>query len=116
MLVARADELGELAAARADAASELVAGNISRGLSALGHPAGPGSVGLFDDLPNGARGFEGVDRVGVIKAFERVHFTDATRGNFGCYRKVGRALPPHPCPLRWGEGRATYGPCHEHEA
>src|SRR2546423_10278284 len=67
MLVAGPDELGELAAARIDAGSELVAGSLSRCLQTLGHRAGPEGVGLLDDLSNCARGLERTHWVSVSR-------------------------------------------------
>src|SRR6185436_9864632 len=66
MLVACVDELGELAHARPDAASQLVAGRVPRRLQTLGHRARPGSAGLQYNLSNRACGLERTDRLGIV--------------------------------------------------
>src|SRR5437016_2563627 len=63
MLVARADELGKLAAEGAYPTPQLVAGCVLCRLRALGRAAGSESPGLFDQLPDCPRGFERTNRV-----------------------------------------------------
>src|SRR5213080_4548966 len=74
MLVARVDELGKLAPAGLDATSQLVAGDLPRGLPPLGHRAGPKSARVLNDLSNRAGGFEGVDGIGVSRKLQSASF------------------------------------------
>src|SRR5438270_4265692 len=74
MLVARIDELGKLASARTDATSQLVAGDLPRGLPPLGHRAGPESARVLDDVSNGAGGFERVDGIGLGRKLQSTSF------------------------------------------
>ena len=75
MLVARAAELGKLAAAGPDPAPQLVAGPLPRSLPPLGHRARPESPGLLDHLPDRPRRPERADWIGVAYAqsFNRLH-------------------------------------------
>src|SRR5438093_9562596 len=90
MLVARLDELGKLAAARVDAASQLVAGCVSRCLPALENRTGPVGAGVLDDVSNCSGRFKRTDGVGV---------------NLRTLRS-----PPRPSPLPKGRGRASPAP------
>src|ERR1044071_3115576 len=65
MLVAGPDELGELAPARPDTASKLVAGALPGGLPSLGNSACPGSGRLFAHLSNGRSRSQEPDWLGV---------------------------------------------------
>src|SRR5713226_2932623 len=75
MLVARVDELGQLAAAGSDAASELVAGALSRCLRTLGHQARAARAGFRHNLPDRPRRSQRADRVGLRSADRRENLT-----------------------------------------
>jgi len=64
-MVARADALAKLAAARTHPTPQLVAGCILCRLRALGRATRSESPGLFDELPDCPRGSQGIDGVGL---------------------------------------------------
>src|SRR5579872_4826882 len=98
MLVARADELGKLAATRPDATPQLVAGGLPGRVRTLGHKTGAGCSSLFHFVPNRARRFAESGRLGVEGIMHPEHGVPAPRELNHEWMHNASDLPERGCP------------------